>query len=401
MLLELQEHLGNTQLLLSKEVSKSRALRKEQNDQLTASKHYEPAREVLRTWQNLCMPSARELGGERLKLVISRFNGGETEERLKQAVLGYSRYPYVSNWRRVKTGSKDQWKAEAEYVFRNAKNVEQGIRLAELDEEYEQVFQSGDDAGVELSSAGKTALRCLALGWKVFPCLEDSKQPATQHGLLDATGDADRVVAYWSKVPLANLAVRTGQESGLIVLDVDVDKGGAETLKALEAKFEKLPPTLTVVTPSGGSHFYFRHPGHEIRNTVDVPGVGLDIRGDGGYVVAPPSAVGERRYEIDDELPVAEVPDWLANGLRQYQVNQATRGKGVWSETIRRGVSEGARNAEMTSLVGKLVSSNMSSEQVGIVAHSINTSHCRPPLMAREIDTLVASVLKTHARKAG
>jgi hypothetical protein len=400
---DLEEHVRNANELVSREVSKNRALRKDQNAQLTASKHYGAAMKVLESWRVLCAEGkARELGGKRLALVIARMNGGETEERLLKAVVGYSRYPFLVNWRRTRSGSKENWKADADFIFRDAKNVEAGIRLAELDEEYEQVFQpAAQVAQQEVASViGKAALRCAGLGWQVFPCVEGKKTPATAHGLLDATADQERIAKYWNAVPLANLAIRTGQESGLIVLDVDVDKGGGESLRALEEKYGPLPPTLSVVTPSGGSHFYFRHPGHEIRNTTNIPGVGLDIRGDGGYVVAPPSQVDGVHYELDDELAVAEMPEWLVNGLREYQVRNATKGKGVWAEAVVRGVTEGARNAEMTSLVGKLVSSNMDAEQVGIIAHSINNSHCRPPLQAREIDVIISSVMKTHARKA-
>src|SRR5579875_1472646 len=98
-----------------------------------------------------------------------------------KAVLGYPRYPYLANWRRVKAGPKDQGKAEAEVVFRNAKNVDAGNRSDELDEDYKDVYTqpAAEDQDSKLSEAGKTALRCIGLGWKVFPCLEGSKAPAT------------------------------------------------------------------------------------------------------------------------------------------------------------------------------------------------------------------------------
>ena len=79
------------------------------------------------------------------------------------------------------------------------------------------------------------------------------------------------------------------KESGLVVLDVDVDKGGEESLRELEAEHGELPTTTIAVTGSGGMHYFFRHPGVEMRNSAGKLGAGLDVRGDGGYVVAAPS----------------------------------------------------------------------------------------------------------------
>ena len=402
---ELQELIDDLRIRVTgqdEELDKYRrkvmALQADQYTKLTASKHYEPAMRVLRSWQTLCQPTAKELETDRLKLVISRFNGGETEERLLKAVLGYSRYPYLVNWQRVRSGSKAQWKAEAEFVFRNAKNVEAGIRLAELDDDYAQVFPESSEAS--LSDTGRMALQCIAFGWKVFPCFEGHKQPACKNGLLDATDDRERIVKYWTAYPLANLAIRTGRESNLIVLDVDSHKGGFESLRELEAKYGELPTTLSVVTPRGGSHFYFAHPGHEIRNSADLVKPGIDVRGDGGYVLCPPSQVEGRPYEADERIPPAPMPEWLVKGLLEYQVSQAGKGVGQWAQLIQRGVTAGARNAQILSLVGKLVASRMSAEQVAVVAHSLNSSHCRPPLQAREVDLIVQSCLKMQARNA-
>jgi hypothetical protein len=370
-------------------------LTKDQYAKLTASPFYERSMVVLRNWQEKCMPSAKELETERLKITIARFQSGETEDRLIKCVHGYSCYPYVVNGRRCRSGAKDCWYADVTTIFRPGM-VDKGIRLSDLEAEYERVFEPIEDAN--LSPAGQTALRCIGLGWKVFPCLRGEKAPATVHGLLDATGDRDRVIAYWTKVPDANLAIRTGQESGLIVLDVDGEEGYS-SLHELEAKMGKMPATLSVVTPSGGQHFYFKHPGHEVRNTASVVAPGIDIRGDGGYVLAPPSKVGNRTYELDEESDVADMPEWLVTELLDYQVRLALRGKGQWAEMIEKGVTAGQRNQQMTSLVGKLVHAGLTSEQVAVVAHSLNRSHCKPPLQAREIDRVVESILKREARR--
>jgi hypothetical protein len=115
------------------------------------------------------------------------------------------------------------------------------------------------------------------------------------------------------------VAIRTGAVSGLIVLDVDPGHGGDESLEALLRDHGSLPPGTVARTGSGGRHFYFAHPGGVIRNDAGRRlGPGLDIRGDGGYVIAPPSShtSGTKyRWESQD-LQLPNPPDWLLDRLR-------------------------------------------------------------------------------------
>ena len=133
------------------------------------------------------------------------------------------------------------------------------------------------------------ALKYAAQGLSVFPCKPRGKTPLTKHGLKDATCDLDQIKAWWDRWPEANVAIATGAISGTIVLDVDPRHGGDDSLATLEASFGKLPETPTVLTGGGGLHIYFRHPGIEIPNSAGRVGPGIDVRGDGGYVIAPPS----------------------------------------------------------------------------------------------------------------
>jgi hypothetical protein len=89
----------------------------------------------------------------------------------------------------------------------------------------------------------------------------------------------------------ANIGIATGATAGLIVLDEDPQKGGTESLAALEAKYGPLPSTVEALTGGDGRHLYLRHPGPgmEVPSSVGKLGPGLDIRADGGYVIAPPS----------------------------------------------------------------------------------------------------------------
>ncbi len=134
------------------------------------------------------------------------------------------------------------------------------------------------------------ALWYASLGWPVFPCRPGAKEPLTAHGVLDATIDEQTIRSWWAKWPAANVAIATGAKAGLVVLDVDPRHGGDESLAALEAKYGKLPSTVECLTGGGGRHLYFKYPGGTIKNATALGGwPGLDVKGDGGYVIAPPS----------------------------------------------------------------------------------------------------------------
>jgi len=153
----------------------------------------------------------------------------------------------------------------------------------------------------------------------VFPCAAGDKNPLTEHGFKDATTDWGTIRAWWAKWPTANLAIPTGERSGLIVLDVDMNDGsdgkevkdGEASLSELTAKHGSLPPTLEVKTPRGGRHLYFRHPGQKVPSRGNHPLRDLDIRGDGGYVLIPPSTTERGAYTSATRTAPAECPPWL------------------------------------------------------------------------------------------
>jgi hypothetical protein len=109
-------------------------------------------------------------------------------------------------------------------------------------------------------------------GLPVFPC--KGKLPLTQHGFQDASTDHKQVLAWWKHWPEANIGVRTGLDSMLVVLDVDVQHGGGGSLAELVRKQGALPSAPEVLTGGGGKHFYFAHPGREIRNSAGKLGPG-------------------------------------------------------------------------------------------------------------------------------
>ena len=170
------------------------------------------------------------------------------------------------------------------------------------------------------------ALRYARWGWAVFPCYEPvhghcscgqadcsspAKHPRTRRGLRDATRDADRLIAWWNRWPSANVGVRTGSVSGLVIIDIDRRPGGLVSLGRLEQAHAELPPTASVET-GGGRHYWFAHPGGTVRNSAGRLGAGIDLRGDGGYVIAPPSShITGRRYRWSTPQPIAVLPRWL------------------------------------------------------------------------------------------
>ena len=162
------------------------------------------------------------------------------------------------------------------------------------------------------------ALRYVSQGWAVLPVAPGDKVPAVRggRGVYDATTNAAMVRHIWTRWPRNNIGIAGGPASGLLVLDVDPRNGGDETLGTLERRFGALPLSPRVLTPGGGQHLYFRHPSEFLR-TRSTLGDGLDVKGNGGFVIAPPSIhPNGGRYTWDvgalpSETPVADPPTWL------------------------------------------------------------------------------------------
>lgn len=160
--------------------------------------------------------------------------------------------------------------------------------------------------------------------WRVIWAPRGSKHPAVKAWQDRATTDIATVVQWWTANPAANVCIATGRASGIFVLDVD-DKngvGGSVTLAALERDHGDLPDTYTHGTGSTGVHHFFNYDGidFEVRNSAGKLGSGLDIRADGGQVVAPPSRVDEPEhvmpYVVLADAPVTAAPKWLIDRLR-------------------------------------------------------------------------------------
>ena len=137
------------------------------------------------------------------------------------------------------------------------------------------------------------AMNFAQYGIPVFPCAPGGKQPLTPNGFHDATASPGIVDAWWRRTPDANIGVPTGAPSGVLVVDIDVHPGGTGFDAFERASSAGLTDAWgwLVRTPSGGLHAYFASSSHAEQRSWQLPGAHMDFRGDGGYVIAPPSRI--------------------------------------------------------------------------------------------------------------
>lgn len=161
-------------------------------------------------------------------------------------------------------------------------------------------------------------------GWAVLPLKPRSKAPCLKGGYQVATTNFAKVSEHWRRRPSANVGITTGDISRLIVLDVDPKNGGNESLNQLLREHGPLPETLEVRSGGGGRHYYFRLPeGTSVRGCVFAKG--LDLKANGGYIVAPPSVHPDGGvYEWDGEPlleRLAPAPGWLCEPRKKKAPN--------------------------------------------------------------------------------
>lgn len=159
---------------------------------------------------------------------------------------------------------------------------------------------------------------CLCQAGAMCPPKNRGKHPrGTKAGWRPLTGGAD-VQAWYEDHPDDNIGIITGPESGIFVLDVD-GASGVRSVSGFVNEHGALPATRIVRTGSGGLHYFFRHPGHfTVHNSTSYLAPGIDIRGKGGQVVAPPSVSGRGAYELIADAAVAEAPEWLLTMLADH-----------------------------------------------------------------------------------
>jgi hypothetical protein len=198
----------------------------------------------------------------------------------------------------------------------------------------------------------RQALAYAERGWPVFPCQTNRKIPATTHGYQDATTDEQQITDWFTRRPGCNLAIATGLP-GPDVLDIDQhgsSGSGYAAFARLRASGLAGGASAWVQTPSGGMHIYFA--GSDQRSG-SLPSYHLDFRSNGGYVLAPPSRIGGRPYELHQKLDGRSGLDWAAV-TRALQPQRVLERAGRWpaaplnSRDLARWVAaqpEGNRNA--------------------------------------------------------
>lgn len=223
------------------------------------------------------------------------------------------------------------------------------------------------------------------LGWSVIPLRPREKRPDIRSWAKyqQQAASVEQVQRYWERHPDANIGIVTGAVSGLVVLDVDGDAGR----KSLRGRHLPMTP---VVETGRGFHYYFAHPGGEIRTCKPAPG--LDLKAEGGYVVAPPSAhPSGRQYRWSDglspyDVPLAPCPEWL---LEQARADAPRRTPEEWAAIIREGAVPGDRHPTLAQLAGHLLGKRVDPRVVLELLLAWNQARCRPPKPTEEIVDIV------------
>ncbi|MHB1255100.1 MAG: bifunctional DNA primase/polymerase [Dethiobacteraceae bacterium] len=257
-------------------------------------------------------------------------------------------------------------------------------------------------------------------GWAVLPlhsirdgactcgksdCPSPAKHPLIRNGVKDASRDPAVIAAWWKRWPFANVGIATGEASGFFVLDVD-GQTGEESLADLEEKNGKLPATVEAITGSGGRHILFKCPSDTgVGNKVALA-PGLDIRGDGGYIVAAPSLhVSGRVYTWElssrpGEAEMAAAPAWLLDMIKPVgDTGQAGKSSNEWQRLATTPALEGERNGRLAVIAGHLLRRYVDPHLALELLKTFNAQKCSPPLQEDEVLRIAESVAGAELRR--
>jgi hypothetical protein len=226
-------------------------------------------------------------------------------------------------------------------------------------------------------------------------CPNVGKHPRTRNGFKDATCNEHQIEYWWSQWPHANIGIRTGQSSGLVVLDEDPRNGGADSFRELEIQIGRLPTTWIARTGGGGRHFYFQYFDSVLGSRTGLM-PGLDFKAEAGYVIGPPSDhKSGSYYSWDDDFnpsttTLAPLPESL---LKILKSEARPKPKGQWREGITSKVTEGARNTTMTRVVGGLLRSGLHPREIYGYVKYLNETNFNPPLSLAEMESVFLSIV--------
>lgn len=224
----------------------------------------------------------------------------------------------------------------------------------------------------------------------VFP-VNELKRPLTEHGFKDAVTDRRKINEWAREFPKANVAIPTGPGTGFVVIDLDT-KNGIDGIANFKKRCKelgvKIPATYAIRTPSGGKHLYFKskHAG-AIKNSTSTLAPGVDVRAQGGYVLAERSSIDGARYTcIDGNLDdIARLPKKLRDAM---QTSKAKKQPGKSHDDS---IAEGTRNSKLFRAACSLRAIGRNRRATLKLIRTINKGECKPPLGDDELENLVDS----------
>ncbi|WGS18966.1 MULTISPECIES: phage/plasmid primase, P4 family [unclassified Bradyrhizobium] len=248
-----------------------------------------------------------------------------------------------------------------------------------------------DLCSVETNSTLTAALDLIRRGFKIFPARARDKVPALSGWQEHATTNEDQIREWFSRDGY-NIGVKTGRDTGLLVVDIDPKNGGDESWEQLKADLGIADIlTLTCRTGGGGRHLYFALPSglpHRVKGPAPFMGyAGVDIRADGNLVIGPGSVHSNGgRYEfVDPAIPIATVPDVILQNL------VPSPGKSVSGAAAGASIPEGSRNTNLHREATRLRLHGLAQDEVLAAINQMNQGRCRPPLPDGEVERLVKS----------
>lgn len=250
------------------------------------------------------------------------------------------------------------------------------------------------------------ALLYASMGWHVVPISNrgNKKIPLIKQWETKATTNPAIIDSWWNAWSEANVGIATGKISGLVVIDIDAKRNGEDALRDLQDQYGKLPGTVESVTGGGGRHLLYRYPAqYSIRNSASKLGIGLDIRGDGGQIVAPPSVHASgiaymwEASSNPEDTSLAELPEWVCKLIADAPAATGQPNRAA-APQAGQAVTAGKRNTTLAALAGVMRRRAMSPDAIEAALLAENRVRCVPPLGDDEVRVIAHSVSRYNSQ---